>query len=757
MQNISLRVALLLLSPFVVVAFAGCDGSDSDGSSPTVVPEGEPAAGEPPEGGVSTASSSPNLLLIIADDQGLDASAQYALSDDVPATPVIDSLAANGIVFDNAWATPSCTTTRGTLITGMHGVNSGVETVPDLMDPASLTLQRYLGGQEDTSSYTSAVVGKWHLAGGNPSDLLHPITSGVDYYAGTITGTIQDYNDWPLTTEGVTTQSLTYHTTAMTDLAIDWMQLQESPWFLWLAYVSPHSPFHLPPADLHSRPLTGDAGDISANPRDYYLAAIEAMDTEIGRLLDSMSAETRDNTVIVYIGDNGTPTRVIDAAAYPASHGKGSLYEGGIRVPMVVSGAGVTRQGEREPALINSTDLFATFAELAGAPVPDGLDSVSFAGVLDGTGSAQRSFNYSEFVDESTTGWVVRDESLKLIEFADGSQEVYDLLADPREETNLISDSSIDGDRLAALANFAAEVRTDTASGNEGDVSSSNGVIDITNAVLEEQSPNCVTYANAYSANATDIATSTAFDARLQVMLEGDRCEFSSNAIPNHDFNDGQRAFANPVAEQSNTYSIPATPEIATESTPLSLTIDNAILLNGVKVDLLAAACFGVGDERVGCNDPEQPWRFDPMHIPNGFRVDSHNAHTQPDGTYHYHGLPNALYREDSDTGSPVVGFAADGFPIYGSVIDEGDGVRNAQSSYRLKTGARPTGDGQPGGDYNGTYRDDYEFVEGLGVLDECNGRMLEGQYRYHLTDSYPYVIGCFRGQPDSSFIKRNG
>jgi len=75
--------------------------------------------------------------------------------------------------------------------------------------------------------------------------------------------------------------------------------------------------------------------------------------------------------------------------------------------------------------------------------------------------------------------------------------------------------------------------------------------------------------------------------------------------------------------------------------------MDNAILLNGVKVDILAAACFQVGDERTGCTDPLQPWRFDPMFSANGFRVDSHNAHSQPDGAYHYHGVPNALFSFD--------------------------------------------------------------------------------------------------------------
>ena len=103
---------------------------------------------------------------------------------------------------------------------------------------------------------------------------------------------------------------------------------------------------------------------------------------------------------------------------------------------------------------------------------------------------------------------------------------------------------------------------------------------------------------------------------------------------------------------------------------------------------------------------------------------------------------------------SPVVGFAADGFPIYGSYILDIGEVRKVQSGYRLKSEARPSGVGQPGGIYDGLFRDNYEFVPGLGDLDECNGMSIDGSYRYYITDEYPYVLGCFSGTPDVSFVK---
>ena len=142
------------------------------------------------------------------------------------------------------------------------------------------------------------------------------------------------------------------------------------------------------------------------------------------------------------------------------------------------------------------------------------------------------------------------------------------------------------------------------------------------------------------------------------------------------------------------------------------------------------------------------------MHVANGFAVDSHNAHAQPDGTYHYHGSPLALFEDNANEDSPVIGFAADGFPIYGTYFDDQGEVRSVISSYRLKSGDRPNGAGEPGGSYDGAFRDDYEYVEGLGDLDACNGMTLNGAYAYYITVSYPYVLSCFSGTPDSSFTK---
>jgi arylsulfatase A-like enzyme len=691
----------------------------------------------------------PNILLIIADDQGVDASAQYSFSSDLPDTPTINLLAEQGITFDNTWATPACTTTRGTLITGQHGINSDINYVPAVMDTNTVTLQRYIKSFSEGNDYQTAVVGKWHLGGVNP-DLSHPTESGIDYYAGTIKGTLTDYYDWELTEGGVNTTNNEYHTTKITSLAIDWLNeqnQQDKPWFMWLAYVAPHSPFHLPPENLHNRDhLTGS--DILSNTREYYLAAIEAMDSEIGRLLDSLPAEERDNTLIIYIGDNGTPASVIDTSVYERTHSKNSLFEGGIRVPMVVSGKGVTRQNVRESALLNTSDFYATISHFIGDSVTQLNDSYSFVELLSGSGNGSREYNYSEFESNDLTGWAVRNEDHKLIEYDDGSQALY-LLNDGNnndisETDNLIAD---DGNTaiVAELKAQALIIRQET----------STSPIDITNTILSNRSANCSDYLESYQSSVLDVNNGTVFTGELMISLSGDQCMFQTNNIPNHDFNDAVQAFPNNVSAQNNSFTISADPSHAVSTTAISLQVDNAILLNGVKVDLLAAACFGVGDGKVGCNDMNQAWRYDPMFIANGFRVDTHNAHSQPDGSYHYHGKPNALYQDDNDSVvSPLVGFAADGYPIFGPYFDDNGTIRKAVSSFQVISGNRPSGTDSPGGTYDGTYRDDYQYVVNYGDLDECNGMTINGVYGYFITDGYPYVLGCFKGIADSSFNK---
>jgi hypothetical protein len=280
---------------------------------------------------------------------------------------------------------------------------------------------------------------------------------------------------------------------------------------------------------------------------------------------------------------------------------------------------------------------------------------------------------------------------------------------------------------------------------------------DITDLLLTNRREECSYYAENRFSNVSDIKRSMQFTGSITMTVEGSECVLVSNSIPNHDFNDATAAFATQVSEVSAEFRIPTQPAFASTATPISLATDNAVFLNGVKLDLLAAGCFGVGDGNIGCNDIEQPWRYDPMSPLTMFGTDANNAHPQPDGTYHYHGNPKALFDQNAMSESPVIGFAADGFPIFGSYIDDNGQIRAVTSSFQLLSGSRPSSADDPGGTYDGTFVDDHEYVPGSGDLDECNGMMRDGSYGYYVTDAYPWVLACFKGTPDSSFDKAGG
>jgi hypothetical protein len=284
--------------------------------------------------------------------------------------------------------------------------------------------------------------------------------------------------------------------------------------------------------------------------------------------------------------------------------------------------------------------------------------------------------------------------------------------------------------------------------------------IDITDRVFSSRAVSCADRVGSYYADVRDLGRNVAHRAEIQIEATDGGCVITSNSLPNHDFNDmGQ--FATAAQAVTESFTIAASPEFADAPTPLSLRIDNAIFLNGVKLDVRAAACYGVGNEplgqeRIGCNQDGTPWRYDPMHEANGFGTDSHHAHTQPDGAYHYHGDPLAMYDASGAAQSGLVGFAADGFPIYGPFIDEGGTVRRVRSGYTLKQGPREpqVGEGAfPGGEPDGRYVDDWEWTD-AGDLDVCNGMWRDGSYGYYITDTYPWVLGCFQGTPNPSFRK---
>lgn len=398
-------------------------------------------------------NSKPNILLIIADDMGLDATPGYDIGTIKPAMPNLEDMMRKGLTFNNLWSNPTCAPTRAAMITGKYGFRTNVSAVGDELSLTETSLQEYIRTNA-TANYSDAVIGKWHLS----NDINHPNNMGVGYFGGFSRGGVTSYTNWDFVENGTSTATTVYATTKITDVAIDWIGNQSNPWFLWLAYNAPHTPFHLPPDELHNQgALPADESSIAANPMPYYMAALEAMDTEMGRLLASMTDEERENTIIIFIGDNGTPTQV--AQAYGNRRTKDTPYQGGVNVPMVVSGNGVLRINETEDALITVTDLFTTVSELAGVGVTELNDSKSFKALLSGDSSNTREFAYTEIGRGGDSYDIaIRNQTHKYITFSDGSEELYDLIVDPLESQNLINNAALSNEDAIQLEQLKIEL-----------------------------------------------------------------------------------------------------------------------------------------------------------------------------------------------------------------------------------------------------------------------------------------------------------
>ena len=396
-------------------------------------------------------SAAQNILLLIADDYGVDSSSLYNSTINgasLPPTPNINSLASNGVVFTRFYANPLCSPSRACLLTGQYGFRYGVGDVvgPGVaLTTAAFTLP--MAFTNAATGYALSQFGKWHLA--PPAQVNAPRNVGRwTNYLGSLDGQLTNYYLWTKTANGSSFTSTNYATTDVVNDATNWIAKRgTNAWFVWVAFNAPHTPFHKPPTNLapHYSALSGTTADINSNPRPYFEAMVEAMDTEIGRLLTVVD---RTNTHIIFIGDNGTLRDVIQPP-FPNTRGKDTLYEGGTHVPLVISGPAVTNPNRTNATLSGMVDLFATILEMAGtsvsAAVPASvpIDGQSLMPALSAT-NVQTRDAYSELfgdnvVPASATGRTLRNSQFKLINFSDGHNEFYDLLGDPFEKTNLLN------------------------------------------------------------------------------------------------------------------------------------------------------------------------------------------------------------------------------------------------------------------------------------------------------------------------------
>ncbi|MEM7153012.1 MAG: sulfatase-like hydrolase/transferase [Myxococcota bacterium] len=382
-----------------------------------------------------------NVIVFVADDLGID---RIGLYNPLPAgieahTPRLDAMAADGLVFTRAYAAPNCSPTRSMLQTGRLPWRTGVGTALDqigvaYLRPEETTLPEMLD-QRTNDAYDHAAIGKWHLgsnklrgpqmvalglsADGDINFHDNPTqVHGWNWFAGTLTGPKNAAGDasyfdwmkyWGPKLESPTGQALneTNETRYTTEVhaydAIERLQHfardPARPWLMYVAFNAPHAPYVNPPNRLwqHTRDTCqcNDPSicvDADCSPKSgRYNAMVEALDHEMGRILDTLDADPKmaARTTVVFIGDNGTPDKPADDLGQ-GNIVKGTLKEGGIHVPFVVRSPLIetSARGGQTRALVSAADLFATMAELAGAPFTEperqrlGLDSRSFVPTL---------------------------------------------------------------------------------------------------------------------------------------------------------------------------------------------------------------------------------------------------------------------------------------------------------------------------------------------------------------------------------------
>jgi arylsulfatase A-like enzyme len=425
----------------------------------------EPVAAPPPE--PPRLPFTPNVLLIVADDLGTDKVGAYREHPEAPATPTLDRLAADGVLFKNAYAYSAGAPSRAALLTGRYGRRNGFGSAV-AADPAvsELPLEEVTVPEMLTlspSPWSTAAVGKWGLSSlATPHGVTHPSAQGFASYAGAL-GDLPDYDAFDKVVDGELRMERQYATSDTTDDAIERVLTMAPPWFMYVGYHAPHQPAHAPPAALLAEPL--GAGATNADRID---AAVEAMDREVGRLLAAMSPEQLAQTVVVFVGDNGTDRAGIRPPREP-DHGKGSLNEGGTNVPLIIAGPGVAK-GSTTAALTHIVDLFPTIAGWAQVDLarlkrgasPLVLDGHDLRAVLaDPSHAGPRSVVYTESFQPMGAGpydidWrAVRDERYKIVDVGKRRITFYDLGArdddgQPLRPAQLTPDEQAAHDRLLA-------------------------------------------------------------------------------------------------------------------------------------------------------------------------------------------------------------------------------------------------------------------------------------------------------------------
>lgn len=400
-----------------------------------------------------------NIVFILADDLGW--TDVGCMGSKYYETPHIDALAADGMRFLQHHHCQNCAPTRAALMTGQSPARTGIYTVGSLERGAearrAMTVPknrtrlpdgvRTIADQLTAAGYATGLFGKWHLGDGA---LHHPSRHG---FAEAIVSAGRHFDF--ATTPKVEVPDGAYLADFLTDLAVDFIERQrERPFFLYLPHFGVHSPYQAKPdliAHFADKPGVGGHSDPT------YAAMIASVDDSVGRVVATLERLVlTERTVVVFASDNGGVGGYADIGGKgvtdnaPLRGGKGMLYEGGVRVPMIVRWPGVVTPGATCSVPTQHVDILPTFLAIAGAALPDqALDGESLVPLLRDPGARlARDALYVHFPGYlegyRTQEWrtspvgTIQVGMLKLLEFfEDGRTELYDLEADPSEQRNL--------------------------------------------------------------------------------------------------------------------------------------------------------------------------------------------------------------------------------------------------------------------------------------------------------------------------------
>jgi arylsulfatase A len=413
----------------------------------------------------------PNIVLLLADDLGWTGLSCFG--SDLYETPNLDALAESGVRFTDAYAACTvCSPTRASIMTGMY--------------PARLRLTDFIAGQDrpfakmripkwtkqllprhttiaealHDAGYRTGHIGKWHLdAKGKPNSGTLPTDQGFDVSHAKPAGTRGYFLG-----AGIRSQSgSNYVTDYLTDKACQFISESKSePFFLYFAYHVPHTPIQgrsdlveyfnnkVNPSGIHNNPV--------------YAAMVASLDQSAGRILDQLREDgLADNTIVLFTSDNGGLTQRYGkhdgfTENLPLRRGKGSAYEGGVRVPMIVRWPGVTESAADCDDPVMTIDFFPTLLEVAGVKQQErsAIDGRSIVPLLKNTAAEIDRNLYWHYPHYHAGGdgpySAVRSQNYRLIEFhEDNSVRLYDLVSDPGEKDDL----------AGSMPDRAAELRSD--------------------------------------------------------------------------------------------------------------------------------------------------------------------------------------------------------------------------------------------------------------------------------------------------------